>query len=77
MNERNVEALAKILAYSRGLADAGAEVEDWRATAEYLASRGILAPSSLSDEDTGLVRGFPDSTLDLRLILERIAKGGA
>jgi hypothetical protein len=71
MNERNVAALAALL-------------EEWwcgdgtatEAIARFLASKGVLVPSALTDEDCE--REFisiPEDAHEVRAALERIAKG--
>jgi hypothetical protein len=90
MNKRNVQALQGILGvfYSPSGASEAASYGDlpaFEAFARFLASRGVLVPSALSDEEIGhLVNLWPRSPLradavdsaNLVAELERIAKGG-
>jgi hypothetical protein len=86
MNQRNVEALAALLARSPWEIvlrdeDRRAVDEDAVSTtlAEWLASRGVLVPSALTDEDAAVIgrtearAGF--LALNVSRALDRIAKG--
>ena len=80
MNERNVKALEAVLAE---IADSAGYVEDGpRTIAEHLASRGVLVPSALTDEERWAIYEAanaegPVSDTTLVGTLERIAKGEA
>jgi hypothetical protein len=75
MNERNVEALTKLI------------LEEWTATVNileslpgFLASRGVLVPSALTDEDANRIETEAEDRMflgpeEVRATLERIAKG--
>jgi hypothetical protein len=81
VNQRNVEALYVLI--QECLHDIefrsrlGGNEPVRRGLAERLASRGVLVPASLTEEDRGVLED--DYTwvkdYDIRLVLERIARG--
>lgn len=81
MNERNVKALAALIREVDGAHELGAG-----ALAELLASRGVLVPSALTDDEAyelgctsdftvGRERDLPRTAPAVRAELERIARG--
>jgi hypothetical protein len=82
MNERNVAALTEMLrigcTYQRGPANTVHESLSppmARRFAEALASRGVLVPSTLTDEDVADTLGLGHMDGNIREALARIAKG--
>jgi hypothetical protein len=85
MNEANVMALAGLLAEYRD--EPGDDPARYREAAEWLASRGVLVPSALTDEEVFRVTDLgpvdrmspdeytPTGARIVRYELERIAKG--
>jgi hypothetical protein len=82
MNKANVEALAVILREIDGLEGVYIESEggDVMEVALALASRGVLVPSALTEDELSVVLQRAEQADDfetLRSELERIAKGEA
>jgi hypothetical protein len=75
MNERNVEALAALVlgSFDESGHSEMHECPDHRAVARFLASRGVLVPSALTDEQAARFDVYDHGVV--RTALERIAKG--